>query len=207
MIRLAILLLPSIAACQPAATSSAPLVAVPAVQGSGAASPYAGETLRVRGIVTGDFQDDGHDGNLGGFYIASLEPDGDPASSDGLFVFQPRGGQGDIATGDVVEVTGRIVEHFGETQIVADTIVRRGTASVDAVAIRFPVEDFEPYEGMLVTIPETLVIASNRNLGRFGALTLAAGGRPFQYTNREAPDRESYRAAERSQHHPRRRPA
>ncbi|MEE4162137.1 MAG: ExeM/NucH family extracellular endonuclease [Woeseiaceae bacterium] len=197
MNRLAALLLPLLAACEPAATTSAPLVAVHAVQGSGDESPYTGQTVRVRGVVTGDFQDDGSadDGGLGGFFIASIEPDGDPASSDGVFVFQPQGGQGDITTGDVVEVTGRVVEHFGETQIVAEGIARGGTAAVEPVDLSFPVDDFERYEGMLVTVPEPLVIAGNRNLGRFGSLLLAAGERPYQYTNREAPDRDGYRAA------------
>ncbi len=38
----------------------------------------------------------------------------------------------------------------------------------------------EQFEGMLVKINGTLTVAENYQLGRFGQVTLAAGGRPQQ---------------------------
>ncbi len=62
---------------------------ISAVQGSGATSPLEGQTVTVRGIVTGDFQENDADDrrNLGGFYIQDGPPDLDLATSDGVFVF------------------------------------------------------------------------------------------------------------------------
>lgn len=172
-------------------------VTVSDVQGSGDASPLTGSIVTVEGVVTGDFQAYGApgQGSLGGFYIASLEPDGDPATSDGLFVFEDRKELADVLPGDVVTVTGKVAEFFGETQIVASAVSISGQAEVRPVDIAFPVPSFEALEGMLVRFPEELVIAGNYNLGRFGTLTLAAGGRPYQFTNVSPPDRDGFAAA------------
>ncbi len=194
----ACLLLPFAAACsagQPAAaTGETAVVSIGAVQGPGAASPYADKVVTVEGVVTGDFQDYGTPvhGSLGGYYIASLEPDGDPASSEGLFVFERRRELIDVCTGDVVTVTGVVKEFHGETQLVANDVRVTGTADVEAVDVSLPLDSLEPLEGMLLRFPERLVIAGNRNLGRFGTLTLAAGERPYQFTNVFNPDPDVY---------------
>ena len=59
------------------------------VQGKGAASPLEGATVRISGVVSGDFQDNDTDkrSNLGGFFLQSINPDADPATSEGVFVF------------------------------------------------------------------------------------------------------------------------
>ena len=75
------------------------------VQGAGATSPLVGRVVAVEGVVTGDFQDGDADrqNNLGGFFIQSIEPDGDPDTSDGLFVYDSRT---EVRVGDVVRVEG-----------------------------------------------------------------------------------------------------
>jgi predicted extracellular nuclease len=78
------------------------VTAIPAIQGSGAQSSRVGETVTVRGVVTGDFQ-----AGLGGFFIQDPAGDGDPATSDGLFIFT---NTPDVAVGQVVAATGTVFE-------------------------------------------------------------------------------------------------
>jgi predicted extracellular nuclease len=56
------------------------------IQGAGATSPLDGQAVTVRGIVTGDFQENDADDrrNLGGFYIQDGPPDTDLQTSDGV---------------------------------------------------------------------------------------------------------------------------
>ncbi len=176
-------------ACQDTSADRQPTVSVHAVQGSGDSSPLEGSTVVVRGVVTGDFQDYGGRGHgrLGGFYIASLEADDNPNSSEGVFVFEKGRQLLDVTPGQVVDVDATVVEHFGETQLAATAVRAVGTAGYEPVVVELPEARFERFEGMLITIPAPLTIAGNRNLGRFGELLMAAGGRPYQFTNRNAP--------------------
>ena len=90
-------------------------VTVAEIQGAGSASPLVGETVVVSGIVTGDAQDADADTQttLRGFYLQSLTPDSDPATSEGVFVFDGTGPATDVVVGDLVTVTGTVVEFFG----------------------------------------------------------------------------------------------
>lgn len=195
--RLVAMLLAVTSGTQAVIADETPL-AVHRIQGPGATSPFEGRQVTVHGIVTGDFQDYGEEANgrLGGFFIASLEPDADPATSEGLFVFERGTRTGDVGTGDIVEVRGVVQEFYGETQLVADAVRITGRDTVPTTGIAFPVDDFERYEGMLLYIPEPMLIAGNHDLERFGTLTLAAGERPYHYTNQNRPDRRGYREAE-----------
>lgn len=196
--RALLLLLPLFAACGDAAldaTASADeLLAPHAVQGDGERSPLDGRRVAVEGVVTGDFQNYGEPGSgrLGGFYLASVRPDGDPATSDGLFVFERNRELEDVRVGDRVRVRGEVSEFFGETQLAATAIEVVGSAPVEAVPVSLPLDDPERFEGMLLEFAEPLTIAGTRQLERFGEIVLTAGGRPFQFTNRNAPDRRGY---------------
>lgn len=81
-----------------------PFVAIHAIQGTGTSSPHAGETLRTSGIVTG------HKTN--GFFLQTADgaDDGDPASSQGVFVFTSSPPPAAAAVGNSVEVTGTVAE-------------------------------------------------------------------------------------------------
>ena len=161
-----------------------------------------GQAVLVRGIVTGDFQGEAR---LGGFFLQG-EPDGNPRTSDGVFVFDGNDPDRDVEVGDRVEVTGTVTEYFGETQIVAQAVTVIGNGEVRPTPLTLPaaglvrnndgelIADLEAHEGMLVTFPQTLTVSDLRNLGRYGELRLAQGGRPQAYTNDNTPDAAAYAA-------------
>ena len=147
------------------------------VQGNGAASPLVGTEVSIEGVVVGDFQNNASvdNGDLNGFHVQDPVGDGDVATSDGIFVFAP-GGM-DVAVGDAVRVRGSVSEYFGLTEITASQIWNCGTGSVVATELSLPVssvDDFEPYEGMLVTFPQPLVISEYFNFDRFGEIVLTS---------------------------------
>jgi predicted extracellular nuclease len=177
------------------------------VQGNGAVSPFEGQVVTVEGIVTGDFQDRDADShrNLGGFYMQNV-PDADSATSDGIFVFDGDKPGVDVSSGDLVRVEGTIDEFFGETQLIASRVSITGSGEILPVTINLPaaatrrnsdgilIADLERYEGMLIRFPQTLTVSELRTLERFGVVTLAQGGRQFQFTNRNVPDVAGYDA-------------
>ena len=59
------------------------------IQGSGSSSPKDNAAVTISGMVSGDFQDNDADlsSNLGGFYVQVLSAYSDPATSEGIFVF------------------------------------------------------------------------------------------------------------------------
>ncbi|GAB4563523.1 MAG: ExeM/NucH family extracellular endonuclease [Haliangiales bacterium] len=167
---------------------------ISAVQGPGAASPLDGQAVIIDAIVVGDYQ--GSD-SLNGFYVQEedADADADPATSEGVFVFDNGAGP-DVQVGDRVTVTGTVVEFFGETQIGNATVelVSSGNALPTPAQITFPlasVDDLEPAEGMQVEFAQTLTVTENFNLGRFGELFLSFGGRLMQPTNVAYPGAEA----------------
>lgn len=124
-----------------------------AVQGAGASTPFSGRLVEVEGIVTADFVDT----DLRGFFIQAPDCDADPATSDGLWIYD-RDGMASVATGQAVRITGRAGEHFGLTEIVLEraTVLTTSLTIVPAVPIDPPADPaeaatfFEGFEGMLV---------------------------------------------------------
>ncbi|RPI83476.1 MAG: ExeM/NucH family extracellular endonuclease, partial [Chloroflexi bacterium] len=155
-----------------------PFTPIYEVQGSGAASLLIGTEVAIEGVVVGDFQNNASldDGNLNGFHVQTPTGDGDTATSDGIFVFAP-GGM-DVAVDDAVRVRGAVSEFNGMTEITASQIWVCSTgSSVTPTSLSLPVaslDDFEPYEGMLVTFPQSLVIAEYFNYDRFGEIVLTS---------------------------------
>ena len=68
------------------------------VQGAGHVSPMVGDEVKVPGVVTG-IRDTG-------FYMQDPQPDDDPRTSEGIFVFRGSG----VSVGDSVVVTGPVSE-------------------------------------------------------------------------------------------------
>ncbi|MEJ2208981.1 MAG: ExeM/NucH family extracellular endonuclease, partial [Anaerolineae bacterium] len=147
------------------------------VQGNGLASPLAGTEVSVEGIVVGDFQNNAEadDGDLGGFHIQDPDGDGDPATSDGVFIYAPS--SADVAVGDRVRVHGAVSEYGGLTEITLSELWICSTGnSVAPTTVSLPVfqlDDWEPYEGMLVTLPQTLYFAEYFNFDRYGEIVLS----------------------------------
>ena len=122
--------------------------------------------VTTKGVVVGDFEGTAA---ASGFYLQDLTGDGDPATSDGIFVYT--GSSNLVSVGQVVRVTGYARERFNQTTlngsnsnsaaVPAANIVQCGTGSVAPVDVTLPVsspDDFERYEGMLVRFPQSLVI-------------------------------------------------
>lgn len=159
------------------------------VQGDGATSPIAGQSVIVEGVVVGHFQGDDFAGDqLGGFFLQE-EPDqwdGDDSTSEGVFVFDPDAPEVDL--GDIVRVTGTVVEFGGKTEItdVTDVSVTGSDGeSVVATEVSLPVSatsDHERYEGMLVEFPQDLYISEFFNFDRFGEIVITTD-RQYQGTH------------------------
>ncbi len=154
------------------------------VQGDGETSPLEGKYRSVQGVVVGDYE---AGDSLGGFYLQDLAGDGEDATSDAVFVYNP--GQDEVSNGDVVRVFGPVSEYHGQTQVSAFsnavTVCGHG-GDVRTTNLRLPFTDEndpERYEGMLVKLPQTLTVTELYQLGRFGQVTLSSGGRLPQPTN------------------------
>lgn len=151
------------------------------IQGSGPSAAITG-TVTTQGVVVGDYE--GASPALRGFYLQDLTGDGNPATSDGIFVFN--GNNDTVSLGDMVRVTGTAAEFQDQTQVSASSIVKCGTGSVDPVDVTLPAPSatyLEQFEGMLVRLPQTMYVTEHFQLGRFGQVVLSADGRLQQPTN------------------------
>ena len=147
------------------------------IQGAGDASPYADQTVITQGnIVTAV--------GPNGFAMQTPDErtDGDVNTSDGIFVFT--GSAPSVSVGDLVDVTGEVIEFFGYTEFTSNpevTVTSAGlplptpvtfdaaTPSPDPTSPSCAIE-FECYEGMLVEIAHGAVTGPNQ---RFGSDPLA----------------------------------
>lgn len=168
------------------------------IQGSGLSTPIPG-IVTTKGVVVGDFEEST---GQQGFYLQDLTGDADAATSDGIFVFT--GSSNLVSVGQVVRVTGYARERFDQTTlngansnsspVPAANIVNCGTDSAAPTDVLMPFADAdypERFEGMLVRLPQALVIAEYFNYDRFGeiviALPLDGEPRPFTGTAIDEP--------------------
>ncbi|NJK38594.1 MAG: ExeM/NucH family extracellular endonuclease [Oscillatoriales cyanobacterium RM2_1_1] len=157
---------------------------ISAIQGSGAASPIVGSQVTIEAVVVGDFQDgtSGTNGDLNGFFVQEQDTDVDgiPATSEGLFIFDGNSPAVNVNIGDTVQITGIVTEFNGLTELMDVSVAITGTDSLPTPAtVNFPVtavDDLEAFEGMQVTIPETLFVTEYFNLDRFGEILLSSDG-------------------------------
>ena len=160
-----------------------PFTPIPSIQGSGGTAAING-SVTVQGVVTGDYE--GTTG-LRGFYLQGAG-DGDPATSDGIFIFNNIGGTSPnlVNLGDVVRVSGNAGENQNQTQVSALSLIACGTTdTVAPVEISFPAASptaLEAFEGMLVRVPETMTVTEHFQLGRFGQVVVSSEGRLQQPT-------------------------
>jgi len=174
----------------------APFTPIPAIQGSGPTAAIQG-AVRTQGVVVGDFEGSAA---AQGFYLQDVNGDGDPATSDGIFVFT--GNANLVSVGQLVTVTGFARERFNQTTLngsnsnsaAVTNIVQCGFASVPATDVTMPFSStLEPerFEGMSVRLPQSLVIAEYFNYDRFGEIVLGlpldGESRPFTPTAIDEP--------------------
>jgi len=152
------------------------------IQGSGAASPLVGTTVSTEGVVVGDFQV----GGKNGYYIQEPTADADPLTSNGIFVYNTAVA---VNVGDRVRVTGLITEfatptggdtltELTPTSPASSNVLLCSTGNTIApTEVTLPVtavSDFERYEGMLVTFPQSLIISEYFNFDRYGEIVLTS---------------------------------
>ena len=134
--------------------------------------PYT--EVATEGIVVGDFQVGGMDG----FFIQDPLGDGNPATSDGIFIYAPGGV--DVNIGDYVRVRGQAKEYHDLTEIGSVSQIWQCASAQElpaAMTLTLPVnnlDDFEPYEGMRVVFPQDLVISEYFNFDRYGEILLTS---------------------------------
>ncbi|MDF3833022.1 ExeM/NucH family extracellular endonuclease, partial [Cupriavidus basilensis] len=165
---------PATAQCGAAATLIAD------IQGAGAASPLAGQTVEVEAVVTADYS--GADG-FSGFFVqqADAKRQNRPGVSEGLFVYAP---SANARAGDLVHLIGKVEEKFGQTQLTLGSAVAvcASGQSVKPAEISLPVktaQSLAAYEGMLVELKQTLTVSETYELGRYGSVLLSNGRLPI----------------------------
>jgi predicted extracellular nuclease len=172
---------PALSAC----AAPAGLTPIPVVQGQADRSPLEGQMVTTWGVVTADFA--GPPPALGGLFLQDPQGDGDSRTSDALFVRLDSAHT--LQVGEAVRVRGRVTEVDGQTTLADATEWQRcGRGPVVPVAT-LPVDaaGFEAFEGMRVRVAEPMTVVEHYQLGRFGQVVLAAGGRQWQPTQRGAP--------------------
>jgi len=170
------------------------------IQGTGTTSPVVGTVATIQGVVVGDYEYPGTGSSsnfLRGFYVQNLpaDADGNPATSDGIFVFN--GNNNSVGLGQIVQVTGTVAEFdptltgVTATQLTTPTITLcAGMGTVTPAPVSLPLADavaLERYEGMLVSLPQTLYVTEHFQLGRFGQVTLSAQDRLRVPTSQTTP--------------------
>ncbi len=157
------------------------------IQGSGTASPVAGETATTRGVVTAAYP-------TGDFYAFVIQTEGTgagddatPGASDALWVYQASGGV-DAEIGQFVEVTGTVSERFGRTQLTYDPeagpleVLDESFDPVTPLATDWwaSATEREAHESELLDVSGVgFTVSNNYSTNRFGEIGLATGDRPL----------------------------
>ncbi|MCL1161708.1 ExeM/NucH family extracellular endonuclease [Shewanella chilikensis] len=147
-----------------------------ALQGSGEASPLAGETLEVEAIVTSN-----QEAGLKGLFLqmADAEADADPLTSEGVFLYTGNSASG-YQAGDRIRVRAQVTEYQGLTELTnvsAKALCATSQPLPSAARVSLPVNDssaLEAFEGMLVSFEQHLTVNEVYNLGRYGEVLLGS---------------------------------
>jgi predicted extracellular nuclease len=155
-------------------------VAIYTIQGTGATSPLVGQIVTTSGVVTKVTNS--------GFFIQDLTGDGNPLTSDGIYVFASPASCTNAVLGNLVTVTGTVSEYVPGagtastpltelTAVTSVTLVGTGY-SITPTVVTLPLaagDSFERFEGMLVTLQGSLTVEQNYFLAQYGQLTIGAG--------------------------------
>ncbi|MEM0911225.1 MAG: ExeM/NucH family extracellular endonuclease [Pseudomonadota bacterium] len=146
---------------------------ISAVQGTANSTPLSGQTVVVEAAVTSV------NAALGGFFIQeeSSDEDGDPATSEALFVEWDVAQSPSLMTGDVIRVLGTAGESFGKTRVEGQELSALcATDSITPLEFSLPFAadfDLETIENMLVTNAQDLVVSDLFSYARFGEVVLS----------------------------------
>ncbi len=156
------------------------------IQGSGLLSAHDGKRVVTEGIVTAiKFNN--------GFFLQAANDDGDPATSDAVFVFTSSAPPATAAVGNRVRVTGTVEEYtpasnphqLAITEIVTPTVEVLEAGLALPAAIELTAAELGPdalpgtlerFEGMRVSVAQSVVIApSGGSLDENDALSFSDG--------------------------------
>ena len=183
------------------------LISIHDIQGAGSRSPLVGATVRTRGVVTGR--------KSTGFFMQEVTPDADPLTSEGVFVFSGSTPPSMAVAGNLVEVTGQVVEYVPSSDPSQPPLTQLTQPQVTlvlnsqplptpvALSVNLPspsgsFDQLERLEGMRVAVPALTVCAPTQgainepsatafsNGVFFGVVT--GVGRPFREPGIQAPD-------------------
>ena len=166
-------------------TPSEDLTLLSEVQGPGDFSPLHGDEVTVRAVVTLSTD------TLGGYFLQEepADSDGDPSTSEGIYVHDPRGGLPEA--GATIELTDRVSSYWGLTQFSRPEIEVCDVEPVEipATPLTLPLDDAgrEALEGMVVTTTQDLQVTRLFTAYRYGELGLALDGPLLQPTAVHAP--------------------
>ncbi|MEP7271367.1 MAG: S-layer homology domain-containing protein [Acidobacteriota bacterium] len=146
------------------------LTPIHSIQGSGTSSPFSGQSVATRGIVTGI--------KSNGYYIQEPDAtnDSDPNTSEGIFVFTSSAPPAAASLGNLVQTTGTVSEFVPSadllspplTELVTPTtlVISTGNPLPAAIALvvgdtptNGTIEQLERFEGMRVSVASLTVVA------------------------------------------------
>jgi 5'-nucleotidase len=158
-----------------------PVRTIAEIQGTGSTSPLAGQTVTTRGVVTAAYPT----GGFNGFFIQTQGTGGAhdlTAASDGVFVYG-RATSADVVIGNYVEVTGKVSEYNGLTEITAAAVSDAGEDFLPVIplATTWPGSNTqrESLEGMLYQPRDTFTVTNTYSTNQYGEVGLALGTKPL----------------------------
>lgn len=166
----------------------ATVLSIAAIQGTNTdTSPYVDQNVTTQGVVTADYRS----GGFNGFFLetggagGSAANDATPGASDGIFVFGSVSA-GQVTIGESVQVTGKVQEFQGETEIGSPTVTQLADALPAVVPDTIPWSDLatdaqkEAHEGELIAPQGDFTVSDNYDANWYGSFTLAAGDTPLR---------------------------
>lgn len=168
---------------------NSPITRIYEIQGSdlgvSSVSPLNGQSVTTEGVVTAVFA------GLNGYFLQDASGDGNPTTSDGIFVYLGPGVIPTVSVGQQLRLTATVTEFNRVTQLtnVSAVQVLATNQQILPTEVTLPETvdgELEAYEGMLVRITTPMTAAQNYFQGRYGQVTLAAQGRLFKPTNQAA---------------------
>jgi 5'-nucleotidase len=164
------------------------VLSIAAIQGTNTdTSPYAGQNVTTEGVVTAAYPV----GGLNGFFLETGDAggtaagDATPGASDAVFVFGSISAA-QVTVGESVQVTGKVQEFQGETEIGSPTVTELDDPLPPIVADVIPWADLatnaqkEAHEGELIAPQGGFTVSDNYDANFYGSFTLASGDTPLR---------------------------
>lgn len=157
-----------------AASCDSNFTPVSQIQGQTAESPFVGKTLTTQGVIQAVLYADSKQPKV---LLGSLVADADNKTAEVILV--PDHEMARLAkVGEHWQLTGTVREFDGMTALTNPSASKLcgKHATQTATAVTLPMqslEQWEHYEGMLLSFPQTLVVNDSYTLARFGELLLA----------------------------------